>query len=98
MSDTPLRLRLSEAIVKRHGVLAMWMRSTPVKVTAKENGPWQGDVETFELLKHPTAKYCYAWVQQEKAGAKLIMALAVPPVNSPQTAVREFLQQNRDEK
>lgn len=91
MNRTSLRIRLSAAIMDLHGAQASWITSTNVHEKVKGAGSWQGDVETFELIRHPKAKYCYAWTNDVEGGSEIMMALKVPPVDSPQTAVREFL-------
>jgi hypothetical protein len=46
---------------------------------------WDGVVETFDLRGHPQAKRCYAWSFTEP---KYTTVLEIPPVNSPQSAVK----------
>jgi len=49
---------------------------------------WNGDVEIFRLKNHPSAHWCYAWNYQEGDEQKVAAVLQVPPVISPNTAVR----------
>jgi len=55
---------------------------------------WEGVVETFQLTNHPTAKRAYAWLRGvahsplEKPEEEYTIVLGLPPVNSPETAVR----------
>ena len=52
---------------------------------------WTGDVEVFYLSGHAKAKRCYAWgYPNEKQPDKLdvVAVLEIPPVVSPETAVR----------
>ena len=50
---------------------------------------WQGAVEVFSLLNHPTAKTAYAWSYKNNAGKiRYIAVLKAPPINSPIDAVR----------
>lgn len=91
MNRTALRIRLGAAILKTHGVAAQWVTSTPIQEKKKGSTQWRGDIETFELVNHPTAKYCYAWAQDAGEDSALIMVLKIPPVNSPQEAIREYL-------
>jgi hypothetical protein len=49
---------------------------------------WEGVVESFALIGHPKAKRCYAWSYQDNGETQYINVLEIPPVVSPQTAVR----------
>ena len=49
---------------------------------------WEGVVESFALTGHPKAKCCYAWSYQDKGETQYVNVLEIPPVVSPQTAVR----------
>jgi hypothetical protein len=49
---------------------------------------WQGTVEVFLLQGHPQAKICYGWSEGDGKEDKQITVLEVPPVTSPQSAVR----------
>jgi hypothetical protein len=95
MNRTALRIRLSAAILQTHGVQAQWVTSTPIQEKAKGATAWRGDVETFELVRHPEAKYCYAWAQDMGENSELIMVLKIPPVNSALDAVREYVAKRR---
>ena len=62
-----------------------------VPVTEKFNGRivWQGEVETFGLIGHPQARFCYEWAYQDDDGSEHYTAvLAVPAVDTAQAAVR----------
>jgi hypothetical protein len=45
---------------------------------------WEGDVEVFALQGHPKAARAYGWQQDTQVTA----VLEIPPVDSPNTAVR----------
>jgi hypothetical protein len=55
---------------------------------------WEGVVEVFDITGHPKAKRCYAWVHNAlnfetgKDEDQFVTVLEIPPVDSPQTAVR----------
>jgi hypothetical protein len=49
---------------------------------------WDGDVEVFDLIDHPQAKRCYAWSYDQDGATLATIVLKVPPVDSPQTAVK----------
>jgi hypothetical protein len=52
---------LRKAIRELHGVEAVHIRSVPVKEIFKNQVVWDGVVEVFDLINHPTAKMIYAW-------------------------------------
>ena len=47
---------------------------------------WKGDVEIFELIRHPKAKRCYGWSYGDPE--RLITVLELPPVTDAQSAVK----------
>jgi len=69
-----------------HGTDSKHIESVPVLETFKEKTVWNGTVEVFELLNHPKAKYCYGWSYGEPE--QFITILELPPVDSPQSAVK----------
>ena len=91
MNRTSYRMRLSAAIVEKHGVLAQWITSTTVTERVKGKTAWHCEVETFELVKHPKARHCYAWAIDVGGNTEIMMALKIPPIGSPAAAVREYL-------
>ena len=54
---------------------------------------WEGEVDVFELRDHPRAAQCYAWCQPdpEPAASMVQVMLALPPVTTPESAIRSFL-------
>lgn len=49
---------------------------------------WQGEVEIFTLEGHAKAKRAYGWQTGNDADAQFVAVLEIPPVDSPNTAVR----------
>jgi len=49
---------------------------------------WEGVVEIFTLHGHPKAKRAYGWQAGVGTDAQFTAVLGIPPVNSPNTAVR----------
>ena len=51
---------------------------------------WEGEVVVFELSDHPQAKRAYAWSYGSADSDKEthVVVLQIPPVTSPQTAVK----------
>jgi hypothetical protein len=91
---------LKEAIRKLHGCEAEHVETVPVTETFQGQTVWQGEVEVFDLLACPHASRAYAWAHETEDADKRrhITVLHVPPVVSPQTAVRAaIIQQYRQE-
>jgi hypothetical protein len=57
-------------------------------------------VDTFDLEGHPEATRCYAWSHITHEGkTRYVAVLHVPPVDSPQAAVRAaIVQEHREAK
>lgn len=86
------KIVLIEAIYNLHGCTAKWMESVPVKETFQDEVVWEGIVQVFELIDHPTAKKCYAWSYETDEGKrKFVAVLHQGPVVSPKHAVRAFI-------
>lgn len=83
--------RLKSAIEGRHKCSACYLRTQLVEETVSGKTVWIGDVEVFALTGHPKAKICYAWSRREgknDEGERIVVVLEIPPVDSPQAAVR----------
>ena len=52
---------LLDAIRHLEGCEATWIESVPVHETHEGQTVWTGDVQVFDLVKHPKAKRAYAW-------------------------------------
>jgi hypothetical protein len=82
---------LKLAIEDLHKCSACYLHTQLVDESVGEKTAWIGDVEVFALTRHPKAKHCYAWNHREgnkDQGERFVAVLEVPPVISPQTAVR----------
>jgi hypothetical protein len=82
---------LSKAILESHGVGSIHMSSIPVRQKYGQGQVWDGVVEVFMLTNHSKAKTAYAWTHApggNDGSIKHITILHLPPVDSPQTAVR----------
>ena len=78
--------RLEMTIEHLHGCGAIHRATVPVHEVFQGKTVWQGDVEVFELVKHPTAKRCYGWSYGEPE--EFITILELPPVTDAQSAVK----------
>ncbi len=87
-----------KAILNLHKCKSKWLESVPVKETFEGETVWEGIVQVFELIDHPTAKKCYAWsyIVDESGKRKFFAVLHQGPVDSPEKAVRAaILSDNR---
>jgi hypothetical protein len=84
---------LKTSVEQLHHCKATWLESVPVKETFHGQTVWEGIVEVFELIDHPTAKKCYAWSHSvdESGKRKFIAVLQEGPVDSPEKAVKVFI-------
>ena len=83
--------RLQVAVSQLHNCGAAWRESVPVREVFQGKTLWNGDVEVFDLTGHPKAQRAYGWSHPENAdgtGERFVAVLEIPPVDSPQTAVK----------
>ena len=84
--------RLQKTIQDLHGYKSRHGGSIAVHETCQGQTVWQGVVEVFELHGHPQAQFACAWSYKADDGSKRYVAiLGVPPVNSPDKAVRAYI-------
>ena len=81
---------LKQAILDLHGCDAEWVGSVPVTETFQGQVVWDGTVEVFDLIGHPTTSRCYAWSHAVEGSdnRRFVAVLHQPPVDSPRAAVR----------
>jgi hypothetical protein len=79
---------LREVIQRLHGAEAKHVESVPVKEQHKGKTVWDGVVEVFDLIGHPKTHRVYAWAHDAETGKRHVTVLHIPPVISPETAVR----------
>jgi hypothetical protein len=87
---------LQNAIRELHGVESKHVDSVPVKEIFQGNTVWEGVVEVFELEGHPKASKAYAWMhntEDPKNPGRHVTVLHIPPIASPEMAVRAALLQ-----
>lgn len=84
---------LKSTIKKLHGVDSTHTGTVHVKETHGGQLVWEGDVEVFELKGHPQAKKAYAWMHglDDTKAKKHVTVLAIPPVTSPEAAVKAVI-------
>jgi hypothetical protein len=79
---------LHKAIRETRRCNSRHVASVPVVEQFEGQTEWQGLVEVFDLIGHPQAKRAYAWSYQDGDKIKSITILEIPPVDSPQSAVK----------
>ena len=80
--------KLTTAIETMHKCPARYVDSTPVFETFRGEVVWDRVVETFDLGGHPKARRCHPWSDQENGETQSVTVLELPPVDSPETAVK----------
>lgn len=85
-----MNLELKIAVERLHNCKSKWKKSVPVKEMFQDQVVWEGVVQVFELIGHPTAKKCYAWsyLIDDSGKRKFIAVLHQGPVDSPPNAVK----------
>ena len=87
---------LKDAIRATHGCDSLHVESVLVVERFEGKVAWQGMVEVFDLVGHQKAKQAYAWTYQDDHHLnKTIAVLKLPPVDSPQTAVKVAIASKR---
>jgi hypothetical protein len=77
-----------------HGVESKHIGSVAVTETFKGKTVWDGMVEVFELIGHPTASRLYAWSHDTDGPKKRhVTVLHLSPVDSPQAALKAAIVQ-----
>lgn len=85
---------LRDVIRRLHGVEATHVESVAVKEMFKGETVWEGVVEVFDLVGHPTAHRVYAWAHDGKRPKESSVAvLHIEPITSAAAAVRAALVQ-----
>ena len=82
---------LQAVILNLHGCESKYLETVPVVEEFQGETVWQGEVEVFAITGHPKAKRCYAWGHvsgDDDQGRRYVCVLELPPVTSPQTAVK----------
>ena len=87
---------LRDVIRRLHGAEAMHVESVAVKETFKGQTVWEGIVEVFDLVGHPTAQRVYAWANEAddpNQPRQHVTVLHLHPIKSAQDAVRAAILQ-----
>jgi hypothetical protein len=88
--------QLQDAIRSLHGCESTYVETVPIHETFQGKTVWQGEVEVFDIRGHPKATRAYAWSHatgKNDQDKRFVAVLELPPVNSPQSAVRASIMQ-----
>ncbi len=83
--------RLKQVIFHLHKSDAQYVESVPVEEVFRGKSIWKGNVEVFTLTNHPKAKRAYGWSHpdgKDDSDERFVTVLEIPPVVSPETAVK----------
>ncbi len=83
--------RIKLVVEHLHNCGAVHRATVPVHEVFRGQTVWKGYVEVFDLMGHPKAKRAYGWSHadgKDDLDEKFVTVLEIPPVNSPQTAVK----------
>jgi hypothetical protein len=86
---------LKDAIRATHGCESLHVESIPVKEVFEDQTTWEGTVEVFDLVGHLQAKRAYAWSYRDGNQNKTLAVLEIPPVDSPENAVKVAIASKR---
>lgn len=92
---------LRGVIHKLHNARATHIESVPVTERHQGQVVWDGIVEVFRLRGHPQTNKIYAWAHDTDDPAnpkRYVTVLHIPPVVSPETAVRAAIVQEFKER
>jgi len=92
---TPIE-ELQNVIRYLHGVESKHVESIPIKETFRRHTVWEGVVEVFELIGHPSASRLYAWSHETDDPAnprRHVTVLHSHPIQSARDAVRAAIVQ-----
>ena len=87
---------LQDVIRRLHGVESSHIETVPVKEEFGGQIVWDGKVEVFKLHGHPKANKAYAWAHDTdnpQSTRRHVTVLHIPPVTSPQLAVKAAIVQ-----
>jgi hypothetical protein len=86
---------IQRAVEKAAECPAKHLESSAVVEYFREQTIWEGIVEIFALEGHARAKRAYGWQTGAGANATFTAVLEIPPVISPNTAVRASIAATR---
>lgn len=90
---------LKEAFRNLHNCDSIWIETVLVTETFQGQTVWDGTVQVFDLIGHPTATRCYAWSHavEGSENRRFVAVLHQGPVDSPENAIRVAIIQGNKE-
>lgn len=87
---TQSQTELQKAVERLHGCQATFREVVEVHERFGDRSVWDGLIYVFDIEGHPKASRCYAWVAEtaDPPGRKFYTVLGVPPIDSPEKALR----------
>lgn len=79
---------LRDAIRRLHGLESEYVETVEVVEEFEGRTMWDGEVAVFKVTGHPQTDTAYAWMDQQQDKKRFVAVLKLPPVESPQLAVR----------
>ena len=91
---------LKNVIYDLHGCESEYAGAESVTEYDKDQIVWSGTVEIFNIRGHPKANRCYAWSHKlgKRRVRRVVAVMELPPVESPQTAVKAVLSETENTK
>jgi hypothetical protein len=83
--------QIQVAVSQLHNCGATHVETVPVREIFRGKTIWHGNVEVFDLHGHAKAKRAYAWSHLDGDNderTRFVAVLEIPPVESPETAVK----------
>lgn len=89
-------IQLKQGVEGLLGCSAGFKESVRVKEEFEGQTAWEGNVHIFDLTGHPEADKCYAWSSPIEGSEKrkFYAVLHIPPIDSPEKAVRASIIQD----
>jgi hypothetical protein len=84
----PLTEQLTLAVESQLGVRADYEGFVLVEDVDAAQTPWRGYVHLFRVSGHATATQAFAWASHVNGNQSFTAALRVPPINTPNEAIR----------
>ena len=88
MQDPKEITKLKDAIRATHGCESLHVESVVVKEVFEGQTAWEGKIEVFDFVGHRQVKRVYAGSHREGDQNKTFVVLEIPPVDSPESAVK----------
>ncbi len=88
--------QIKRGVENLHNCSAVLQEVVSVKETFENEVVWEGSVLIFNLNGHPEADKCYAWASPVEGSEKrkFYAVLHIPPVDSPERAIRASIIQD----